>query len=418
MAARAGRRRHAARADRPHGRRRAAQPRADPAARRPRRRAASSPAVVAGRGASTFVVWALVGPEPRLGARAGQRRRRARSSPARARSASPRRCRSWSARAAARSAGVLIKNAEALERLDAVDTLVVDKTGTLTEGKPRWSTAVARDGITEDELLRARGGDRGAASIRWPRRSSPTPRRAGSRARRGRRTSTSPTGKGVSGTRRRPRASRSAIARSCGELGVDPATLDAAADAHRARGRRRSILVAVDGKLRRACSRSPIRSRPTHREARRRAAARRACASSCSPATTATTAEAVAPQARHRRGRRRGRCPTDKAAVVERLQARGPRRRDGRRRHQRRARARRRRRRHRDGHRHRRRDRERRHHAGQAAISRASSRARALSRATMRNIRQNLFFAFVYNGSACRSRRACSTRCSASCCRR
>ena len=44
---------------------------------------------------------------------------------------------------AARSSGVLIKNAEALERLEKVDTLVVDKTGTLTEGRPRV-TAVAR----------------------------------------------------------------------------------------------------------------------------------------------------------------------------------------------------------------------------------------------------------------------------------
>ena len=36
-------------------------------------------------------------------------------------------------------AGVLIKNAEALERMEKIDTLVVDKTGTLTEGKPSWS---------------------------------------------------------------------------------------------------------------------------------------------------------------------------------------------------------------------------------------------------------------------------------------
>ena len=40
-------------------------------------------------------------------------------------------------------AGVLIKNAEALERLEKVDTLVVDKTGTLTEGKPRVVAIVA-----------------------------------------------------------------------------------------------------------------------------------------------------------------------------------------------------------------------------------------------------------------------------------
>src|SRR3989441_11329795 len=57
------------------------------------------------------------------------------------------------------TAGVLIKNAEALEMLEKVDTLVVDKTGTLTEGKPRLMTVVAlRDrGATvadESELLR------------------------------------------------------------------------------------------------------------------------------------------------------------------------------------------------------------------------------------------------------------------------
>jgi Cu+-exporting ATPase len=51
-------------------------------------------------------------------------------------------------------AGVLIKNAEALERLEKVDTLVVDKTGTLTEGKPRLSEVMALPRFTEDEVLR------------------------------------------------------------------------------------------------------------------------------------------------------------------------------------------------------------------------------------------------------------------------
>jgi len=51
------------------------------------------------------------------------------------------------------TAGVLIKNAEALEVLEKVDTLVVDKTGTLTEGKPRLVTVAAR-GLEEKELLR------------------------------------------------------------------------------------------------------------------------------------------------------------------------------------------------------------------------------------------------------------------------
>jgi Cu+-exporting ATPase len=50
--------------------------------------------------------------------------------------------------------GVLVKNAEALEIMEKVDTLVVDKTGTLTEGKPRLVGAVATGTIAEDELLR------------------------------------------------------------------------------------------------------------------------------------------------------------------------------------------------------------------------------------------------------------------------
>ncbi len=51
-------------------------------------------------------------------------------------------------------AGVLIKNAEALERLEKVDTLVVDKTGTLTEGKPRVVAIESGGALDESELLR------------------------------------------------------------------------------------------------------------------------------------------------------------------------------------------------------------------------------------------------------------------------
>jgi P-type Cu+ transporter len=51
-------------------------------------------------------------------------------------------------------AGVLVKNAEALERMERVDTLVIDKTGTLTEGKPKVVAIVAADGMAEAELLR------------------------------------------------------------------------------------------------------------------------------------------------------------------------------------------------------------------------------------------------------------------------
>jgi Cu+-exporting ATPase len=51
-------------------------------------------------------------------------------------------------------AGVLIKNAEALEIMEKVDTLVVDKTGTLTEGKAKLIAVQAEAGFTEDEILR------------------------------------------------------------------------------------------------------------------------------------------------------------------------------------------------------------------------------------------------------------------------
>ena len=50
--------------------------------------------------------------------------------------------------------GVLIKNAEALERMEKVDTLVVDKTGTLTEGRPSVVAIEVAEGFEEQDLLR------------------------------------------------------------------------------------------------------------------------------------------------------------------------------------------------------------------------------------------------------------------------
>jgi Cu+-exporting ATPase len=50
--------------------------------------------------------------------------------------------------------GVLIKNAEALETMEKVNTLVIDKTGTLTEGKPQLVTLTVREGLEENEILR------------------------------------------------------------------------------------------------------------------------------------------------------------------------------------------------------------------------------------------------------------------------
>lgn len=55
-------------------------------------------------------------------------------------------------------AGVLIRNAAALERLAAINTLVVDKTGTLTEGKPTLTSVEAAEGFDQDEVLRLAAG--------------------------------------------------------------------------------------------------------------------------------------------------------------------------------------------------------------------------------------------------------------------
>jgi Cu+-exporting ATPase len=56
------------------------------------------------------------------------------------------------------TAGVLIKNGEALEVMERVDTVVVDKTGTLTEGAPRVETIAVADGFNEEDVLGAAAG--------------------------------------------------------------------------------------------------------------------------------------------------------------------------------------------------------------------------------------------------------------------
>ena len=75
-------------------------------------------------------------------------------------------------------AGVLIKNAEALERMEKVDTLVVDKTGTLTEGKPEGGRRSSRPtASTRPSCCALRPASSRRASIRSPPRSS-RPRRS------------------------------------------------------------------------------------------------------------------------------------------------------------------------------------------------------------------------------------------------
>jgi Cu+-exporting ATPase len=108
------------------------------------------PAVLA-ISALTFVVWALVGPEPRLAhALVNAVAVLIIACPCALGLATPMSIMVGTGRGA--QAGVLIRNAEALEVLESVDTLVVDKTGTLTEGRPRL-VAVETDGIDARQLL-------------------------------------------------------------------------------------------------------------------------------------------------------------------------------------------------------------------------------------------------------------------------
>jgi Cu+-exporting ATPase len=83
-------------------------------------------------------------------------------------------------------AGVLIKNAEALERMEKVDTLVVDKTGTLTEGKPKVVAVVRLPASRRAKCFGWPPAWSRRASIRWRRPLWPRPRSAGSRRRRSR----------------------------------------------------------------------------------------------------------------------------------------------------------------------------------------------------------------------------------------
>ncbi|WP_292541901.1 heavy metal translocating P-type ATPase, partial [Mesorhizobium sp.] len=143
-------------------------------------------------------------------------------------------------------AGVLIKEAAALERFASVDTLIVDKTGTLTEGRPKLTDVFAAGGIAENELLAlAAALEKGSehplaeAIVEGAVERGVTVADAGDFE--------AVTGKGVSGT---VAGSKVALGNAAmmADLGVDTVSISAQADALRGEGKT-AMFVAVGGVL-------------------------------------------------------------------------------------------------------------------------------------------------------------------------
>jgi Cu+-exporting ATPase len=214
-------------------------------------------------------------------------------------------------------AGVLIKNAESLERLEKVDTLVVDKTGTLTEGRPRLTGLSAAPGFTETELLRlAASLERGsehplAAAIvaAAAERGLPLAQPAGFAA---------PAGRGVRG-RVEGRAVLLGSARFLAESGIDAGRLGIAAEALRSEGAT-AVLMAVDGKAAGLLGVSdPIKqSTPAALAALRRAGIRVVMLTGDNSTTAAAVARRLGIDAVEAEV-----LPEEKGAVIERLRGQG-----------------------------------------------------------------------------------------------
>ncbi|MBR1164931.1 heavy metal translocating P-type ATPase [Bradyrhizobium elkanii] len=142
--------------------------------------------------------------------------------------------------------GILIRDAQALERMEAIDTLVIDKTGTLTEGKPKVVRVIAAAGFDESDLLRiAASVEQGSehplaqAIIAAARERNLASAAVSNFA--------SPSGKGATGTvEGRQVALGNAVLMA--ELKIATAALDEAAEAARRDGAT-AIYVAVDGRI-------------------------------------------------------------------------------------------------------------------------------------------------------------------------
>ncbi|VIO68717.1 heavy metal translocating P-type ATPase [Bradyrhizobium ivorense] len=142
--------------------------------------------------------------------------------------------------------GILIRDAQALERMEAIDTLVIDKTGTLTEGKPKVVRIIPAEGVDEDGLLRL------AASVE---QGSEHPLAQAILAAAKQRTLAvaavsdfaSPSGKGATGT---VDGKQVALGNAVlmGELKIATSALDEAAEAARRDGAT-AIYVAADGRI-------------------------------------------------------------------------------------------------------------------------------------------------------------------------
>ena len=255
--------------------------------------------------------------------------------------------------------GVLFRDAAAIENFRKVDTLIIDKTGTLTEGKPAFDRVVAAPGYAEDEVLRlAASIDQGsehplaaaivrAAVERGLKLDKPE-------------SFESSTGIGVRGTL----AGKSVALGNTAlmkEAGVSYDAMAPQAEALRQEGA--SVMyLAVAGQLAGLVAVSdPIKETTAEALASLKALGIRTVMATGDGLTTART---VGQEARHRRSARRGQAG-GQAGARRQASARRPDRRDGRRRHQRRPRPGEGERRHRDGHRDRRRDEQRAGHARQ-----------------------------------------------------
>ncbi len=346
------------------------------------------PAVVA-VAVVAFAAWALVGPEPRLAhalvAAVGVL---IVACPCALGLATPMSIMVGVGRGA--GLGVLIRDAEALESFEKVDTLLVDKTGTLTEGKPRLVSVTAAIGFREDDILRI-----GAALERASEHPLAAAIVAGAEEQGAARVEAkdfrSVTGKGVTGTVE-GRAAALGNEALLEELGIDLAALTGKAEELRRDGET-VMLLAVDGQLAGALGAAdPVKSSTPEALRLLRAEGIKVVMVTGDSRSTAAAVAAKLGLADFEPGV----LPAQKAEVVKRFQAEGrivamagdgindaP------------ALA-----------------------AAQVGIAmgtgtdiamesagvtllkgdlRGIARARRLSRATMRNIRQNLFFAFVYN---------------------